>query len=424
MGATSSSKGELIMAQNCIANNEIVLGDATKPWPVRKESVDVIVTSPPYWQHRDNGPLTTTIFDGNAQCDHIWKEPNPEESGCFCKKCNSWKGQLGQESNPDDYIKHLADIFNIHGKEALKPTGQLWVNLGDCYSKDGKNGWVQKKQKLMIPERFAIAMQNRGWVVRNDIIWAKSVMFSDQSSKGGSMPSSVHDRFTNSHEYFYFFIKPFSCRRTYYLDQTLNSVSWTKPKSKNLVIKDYFSSIDNVRIKPIWVNSEGQRIDFYGRLMGSRPNAGGSPKQHAAGQPHLYMTNHPLGKNPGSVWQFHTEPFEGEHNSPYPPKLIQWIIRFASPKMTCPKCGLPEEVFYERKEKTFHNARCKCDSKLQPALIFDPFMGSGSTAIAALNEKRFFSGIELNPTHLEISKKRISDEFPKFANKNFKFTDE
>lgn len=400
--------------------NEIAIGDANKPWPVRRESVDVIITSPPYWQHRDNGPLTTTIFDNNPSCDHVWKEDNAEHNGCFCKKCNAWKGQLGQENNPEDYIRHLVEIFNIHGMTALKPIGQLWVNLGDCYSKNGDDGWVQKKQKLMIPERFAIAMQDRGWVVRNDIIWAKSVMFSDKSSKGGSMPSSVHDRFTNSHEYFYFFIKPATCRREYYFDERNNSVSWNKSKNTKLIIKDYFSSLNDVRIKPIWVNSDGQRIDLYGRLMGSRPNAGGSPKQHAAGQPHLYMTNHPLGKNPGSVWQFHTEPFEGEHNSPYPPKLIQWIIKFSTPKKTCPECGLPEEILYDGKAKDFHQARCKCDSRLKPALVFDPFMGSGSTAIAALNEGRSFGGIELNETHFEISQKRVNEAFPETNHKQIK----
>jgi hypothetical protein len=254
-------------------------------------------------------------------------------------------------------------------------------------------------------------MQDVGWVLRSDVVWAKGVTFSDGTSKGGALPSSVHSRLNISHEYFYFFVKPNADRRPYFLNMTNGAVSWTKTGA-DFEARDYYSCLDKVRVKHIWVNSHGERIDFYGRPMGSRPNAGGSPKQHAAGQPHLYMYNHPLGKNPSSVWQFNTEPFEGEHNSPFPPRLIQWIIRFACPEKTCSHCGLPMEQFYDRQQKKTRKARCTCGVQMQQGLVLDPFMGSGSTAIAALRENVSFIGLELNPHYLHVCDKRLRHEFP------------
>ena len=256
--------------------NKVLGADATRTWPFPDESIDVVITSPPYWHHRDNGPATTTIFDADSQCDHVWDQVATSKEGAFCKKCKGWKGQLGQEPNPSDYIRHLMEIFNKEARRVLKPTGQLWVNLGDCFAKEGTQGWFQKKQKLFLPARFAIAMQDEDWLLRSDIVWAKSVSFSDKTSKGGSMPSSVHTRFNITHEYFYFFVKPSSDRRPYFVNRADGVVSWKKIADGDWDIRDYFSCLDNVRIKHKWVNSRGERIDFYGRPMGSRPHAGGS----------------------------------------------------------------------------------------------------------------------------------------------------
>ena len=392
--------------------NKIFQADTTQTWPLPDESIDAIITSPPYWHHRDNGPTTTTLFDYDPQCQHVWKKVKSSKEGCFCEKCGGWKGQLGQEPDAADYVRHLVQIFDKEARRVLKSTGQLWINLGDCFGKKGRRGWIQTGQKLYLPARLAIGMQDKGWVLRNDVIWAKSVTFSTRDSKGGSMPSSVHTRFNNTHEYFLFFVKPLGDRRNYYVNEKTSVVAWDRIGKGKWETKNYFSCLDNLRIEHKWVNENGERIDLYGRPMGSRPHAGGSPKQHAAGQPHLYMYNHPLGKNPGSVWQFNTDPFQGEHNSPFPPRLIQWIIRFSVPEKTCPKCGLPEEKFYDRTEKKVRFARCQCNSILQPGIVLDPFMGAGTTAIAAMRENRYFSGIELNPHYVQAAEKRLLTEFP------------
>jgi len=141
-----------------------------------------------------------------------------QQKSNFCSKCGAWKGQLGLEPTFDLYIKHLCDIFD-EVKRVLKPTGTCWVNLGDTYASNGgkksdggnlgnKEALLQKKYRTkmsevsekslcQIPSRFAIEMCNRGWILRNELIWWKP----------NCMPSSVKDRFTVDFEKIFFFVK-------------------------------------------------------------------------------------------------------------------------------------------------------------------------------------------------------------------------
>lgn len=153
------------------------------------ESVDVCVTSPPYWGLRDYG-TDPQIWGGQTNCLHEWDESN------HCIHCHVWKGQLGLEPNPLDYIKHLCLIFD-EVKRVLKPTGACWVNLGDTYANSYKEEGIKQKSLIQIPSRFAIAMTDRGWILRNEIIWQKP----------NAMPCSVKDRFTVDFEKFFFFTK-------------------------------------------------------------------------------------------------------------------------------------------------------------------------------------------------------------------------
>jgi len=204
-------------------------------------SVDMQITSPPYWGLRDYGEGTEVIWDGDENCEHEWdiikhppkggktKPENMPKVGSnlkeqtdgisvrfgyktnICQKCGAWKGQLGLEPTFDLYIKHLCDIFD-EVKRVLKKDGTCWINLGDTYARGGnqeerfdKKSYGGKatqhdttilgrgitkelpsKCLVMIPQRFAIEMVNRGWILRNVIIWHKP----------NCMPSSVKDRFT------------------------------------------------------------------------------------------------------------------------------------------------------------------------------------------------------------------------------------
>lgn len=144
--------------------------------------LDCVITSPPYWQLRDYG----------------------------------YDGQWGLEPTFQEYLQYLWQMMDLIYQK-LKPMGTCWINLGDTYgTKSGSmgNGLFDPKNPiatntafeqsisihkclLLIPHRFAIGCIDRGWIVRNDIVWAKR----------NGMPESVVDRFSKKHEYFFFMVK-------------------------------------------------------------------------------------------------------------------------------------------------------------------------------------------------------------------------
>jgi len=116
-------------------------------------SVDLCVTSPPYYNLRDYQ---------NA-------------------------GQIGVENTVDDYVENLCKVFD-EVYRVLKPTGSCWVNIADTYD---------KKRLLQVPSRFEIAMSDRKWYLRNEVIW----------NKPNPQPISSKDRFWSNHEKFFWFVK-------------------------------------------------------------------------------------------------------------------------------------------------------------------------------------------------------------------------
>lgn len=383
--------------------NRVFRQSITERWPFPDESIDLIVTSPPYWMHRDNGVNTFTWWGGKADCRHSIGTKSR------CLMCDAEWAQLGNEKDPRSYVEHLVSALNNEAERCLRPDGQMWINVGDTYSR-GIRGlpWGEEKQRLLIPYRVAMGLQERGWVLRSELIWAKSVAFQDGSTKGGGMPSAIHNRLNQCHEPFFGFVKRKSKRRPFYIRERDGKMSYTRlPDSKKI---EYFSDMNPIRLKHVWVDSDGKRTDFYGRRMGSAPNAGASVKQHSLGQPNLYMENHPLGKNPGSVWQINLDGFTGQkltHTAPYPKALVERIIMFGSPQLRCSICELPIFQTYSASLKKLVSTSCICDSAKIPALVFDPFMGSGTTAIAALQLDRDYGGLELKDEFHKEFEERI-----------------
>ena len=282
--------------------------------------LDCVITSPPYWQLRDYG----------------------------------YEGQWGLEPTYNQYLEHLWEMMNEIYR-VLKPTGTCWINLGDSYNnaqnsnRNGKNsslggnvrgGGEYKLPKkitiepnkclLLIPHRFAIGCIDRGWIVRNDIIWAKR----------NGMPESVTDRFSKKHEYFFFMVKS----------------------------EKYYFDLDAVRDKHLWAETD-KRAD------GKRHESNGKCKTNN------YSTNavcfNSKGKNPGSVsdfWDIPTKPSSNEHYAAYNNELIKKPILAG-----CPQGGL----------------------------IYDPFMGTGSTAESALRANRKFIGSEMSEKYIDIANKRL-----------------
>ena len=142
---------------------EILRGDVRDVLPtLDAESVQCVVTSPPYWGLRDYGV----------------------------------KGQIGLEPTPEDYVQTLVAVFR-EVRRVLRDDGTVWLNLGDSF---------HNKQLTGIPWRVAFALQADGWYLRSDIIWAKGVSFCPAYS-GSVMPESVTDRPTKSYEYLFLLTK-------------------------------------------------------------------------------------------------------------------------------------------------------------------------------------------------------------------------
>lgn len=261
--------------------NEIIQGDCLEILrTLPNESVDCVVTSPPYWALRDYGV----------------------------------SGQLGLEPTFNEYVKRLCDMFD-EVKRVLKKEGTCWVNLGDTYGgtgdkreskdpkyKEGRNGQSVAINKsavhkclCQIPSRFAIEMCNRGWILRNKIIWHKPNV----------MPSSATDRFTVDFEEVFFFTK----NKDYYFEQQFDE--YKKPLDRWGGEKLEADGQSN------WDKGTGQK-SYRDRNM--RPN--------------------PKGKNKRTVWSINTKGYSEAHFATYPESLIEPMI-----KAGCPKYGLVLDIF-------------------------------------------------------------------------------
>ena len=366
---------------------------------IELNSVDCVVTSPPYWNLRDYGI----------------------------------EGQIGLEKHPKEYIENLVKVFK-EIKKVLKLTGSVWLNMGDVYfgswgnmsreqTKDYPKGrppssfpqddvWLQPKQKMLMPHRLAIAMQEDGWILRNEIIWHKP----------SHMPSSVQDRLTNSFEYLFHFVK----KKKYYYD--LDAIREPhKEVSIQRVKKPFFPNKDHPTVK-----NEGDMSRFL----------------------------NPAGKNPADVWSINPEPFSEAHFATFPTGLVRKPLLATCPKEVCKECGKPRERILEpspeykkilesqrgteyykiaaRKEairsgnafgkrasrmnsnyETKGFSDCGCGKGFRAGVVLDPFVGSGTTLLEAQNQGKSGIGIELNPEYIPLINLRLNgDKFQKSLNPN------
>jgi len=201
-----------------------------------KSSVDLVLTSPPYWGHR------TYSQNHNWSLAKEWKLTSDTVNPPSYEWYKKHGGLLGLEPFPEWYVHHLVEIFDA-AQTCLKPTGSMWINIGDTYfarwssirqkgrqglgnnprqrRRTPMGGYRQEKQLLLIPARFAIAMQERRWIVRNDLIWFKPNI----------PPRPERDRLRLSHEHFFHFVKrPKEGRPKYYYD-----ISKVEPRAIDVV---------------------------------------------------------------------------------------------------------------------------------------------------------------------------------------------
>ena len=347
-----------------MSDQRVIIGNSLRVLKdLEPESIDVCVTSPPYWGLRDYGS-DPEIYGGDDACAHEWSEHREPARGgigktanvgankdgvannrghptitAYCAKCGAWRGQLGLEPTPQEYIEHLCGIFD-EVKRVLKPTGACWVNLGDTYNgaktgntETNKNAKVVadtfkkspvqglgQKSLVQIPARFAIAMCDRGWILRNEIIWHKPNV----------MPQSVKDRFTVDHEKFYFFTK----EPTYYFNQVKEPA--LRPTSKG---------------------------NTYGGQKNGNDNHNYSGRSYTADG----------SRNARTTWSIPTKASGEDHCAMFPPALIDIPIRAC-----CPPGGT----------------------------VLDPFCGSGTTLEYCRRHDINGLGIEINPRFKEIIDRR------------------
>lgn len=221
----------------------VLLGDAFDLFDrLPEQSIDLIITSPPYWGHREYG------------LDHNWKIFNDiqkvkrnfrvQSDGYAAYRDRN--GVLGLEPYPEWYVSHLAEIFR-KARRCLKASGSVWINIGDTYfarwasirengrqglAEEGRvrrktpmGGFRQEKQLLLIPARLAIAMQDDGWILRNDLIWHKP----------NATPRPEADRLRLTHEHFFHFVKkPKLGRPAYFYDAQAAEVGLSDVVSVNV----------------------------------------------------------------------------------------------------------------------------------------------------------------------------------------------
>lgn len=220
---------------------EILVGDVrSRLAEIPDKSVQCVVTSPPYWGLRDYG--TASWDGGNPDCDHRVgrfeysvsgkQSSNSASAGHqahdVCPKCGATRidSQIGLEQTPQEYVAEMVSVFREVWR-VLADDGVLWLNLGDSYTGSGKGpagnlgathnerhmehahsaivpDGLKRKELVGIPWRVAFALQDDGWYLRQDIIWAKP----------NPMPESVRDRCTKSHEYIFMLTK----QPRYYFD--------------------------------------------------------------------------------------------------------------------------------------------------------------------------------------------------------------
>lgn len=345
----------------------LYLGDVRKcltQLPPR--SVHCVVTSPPYWGLRDYGVCPCSV--GGS--------PQPE-----CKMCGGSgrtidkSAQIGNEPSPDCgtqgrdqcgecFVCNMVYIFR-ELRRVLRDDGVLWLNIGDTYS---SSTWreLPAGNIIGVPWRVALALQNDGWVLRQDVIWSKTT----------HMTESVDDRCTKSHEYIFHFTKS----NRYFFDQIAIARTGINPS-----------------VTKTTVNSSTCRQVFS--LSGKVPTGGN-------GVPGRVWKTGDTG-NQYSVWVLPPGRHK-DHPATFSTDLAErCVLSSTSEWGACMRCESPYERVVSKtednsKRTTGWRKTCGCRTDdVVPCTVLDPFVGSGTTVVAAVSHSRYAVGIDVSRAYLD-----------------------
>lgn len=357
---------------------QIITGDCRAELAkLADESVNCVVTSPPYWGLRDYGV----------------------------------DGQIGLEASVAEHISILRDVFR-EVRRVLRKDGTLWINYGDAYAGGGKGGnppdsphqkqatnkgsllhaglhetarqhgvvdrsWqkppegLKAKDLIGLPWRLAFALQEDGWYLRQDIIW----------SKPNPMPESVSDRCTKAHEYIFLLSR--SPRYHYDAEAVLEPCSPNTHARLAQNVQDQVGSErahaggkTNGRMKAV---ARTVGVGSNARPRKAAPNGSGTKNNASFDEAMAIM---PTMRNKRSVWEVPSLGFSEAHFATFPPGLIE----------PCILAGCPEG-----------------------GTVLDPFGGAGTTGMVADRLQRNAILIELNPAYAEIARNRIFKDAGMFA---------
>jgi DNA modification methylase len=350
---TSNIRAQVLSYLNGSTTQPLLLnGDALfilKELPA--ESIDMVMTSPPYWQKR--------------QYSH---------------------GGIGLESEYTDYIRNLCNIIQELYR-ILKTTGSFWLNIGDSY---------HNKRLLGIPWRVVLEMTDRqGWILRNSVIWHKI--------KGS--PDNSPDKLRNIHENVFHFVKQ---PNGYYYN--IDAIR-TKPREAKVVNGAIVSAtgVSGVRYKrQIELATDlteqeksnainalnamllkvkmGETSDFRMIIRGKQRTTHSDAESLSGRAKELkekgfyFLCYHPNGTKPGDVWEIIPEDTQNrkEHYAVYPADLCKIPIL-----ATCPPNGI----------------------------VLDPFCGTGTTLVVAQSFHRKSIGIDISKDYLQQSTERLNTNY-------------
>lgn len=322
-----------------LPRNTVLVGDVRERLAeLPADSVDSVITSPPYFQLRDY-QIT---------------------------------GQIGLEADVDAWVDELRQV--MHGvARVLKPTGSVWLNVGDSFSRHPRYGALPKSL-LLAPERLVLALAGDGWIVRNRVAWVKQ----------NTLPTSTRDRLACTWESVYLLVR----ERWYFFD--LDAIRVPHRSTPRAPYRTAAAGYPPKGATP---------TDWGGPLAGSHT---GLSQLKAHG-----LIGHPLGKNPGDVWVTAVSNFRGAHFATFPTALITKPLRSTCPERVCASCGQPWRRPASRTVRLALRPACACRCAWNPGLVLDPFFGAGTVGVVAEQHGRDWLGIELNPAFAALATARI-----------------